>query len=91
MLKLREYAQLLEKLRAEKEARDVLLTVAIDYLEKSVNKLNEYYNINKMYQEMLSKTPLCSSCRNKLLNWIIMSSIKGNLQTLSRRTISPKQ
>jgi hypothetical protein len=91
LLRFAEDAKQLEKLRAEKEAMDILLTVSIDYLEKAVNMLNEYYNVNKMYQEMLSKTPLCSSCRNKLLNWIIRYSITGNLQTLSRGAVSPKQ
>jgi hypothetical protein len=82
LLRFAEDVKQLEKLRAEKEAMDVLLTVATDYLEKAVKKLNEYYCINKMYQEMFSKS-LCSSCRSKVLKWIIMCSITGNLQTLS--------
>jgi hypothetical protein len=90
LLRFAEDVKQVEKLRAEKEAMDVLLTVATDYLEKAVKKLNEYYCINKMYQEMFSKS-LCSSCRSKVLKWIIMCSITGNLQTLSRGTISPKQ
>jgi hypothetical protein len=80
--KLREDVQLLEKLRAEKEAMDILLTVSIDYLEKAVNMLNEYYNVNKMYQEMLSKTPLCSSCRSKILRWILFYQASGSMPIL---------
>jgi hypothetical protein len=56
MLKLREDAQLLKKLEAERNWWEVIATVATDYLEKAVDRLNGYYKIIKIYEEMLSQT-----------------------------------
>jgi hypothetical protein len=91
MLKLREDAQLLKELEAERNKWEVIATVATDYLEKAVDRLNGYYKIIKMYEEMLSQTPLCLSCRNGLLNWIVMYSLTRNLQTVSQQITSQKK
>ena len=48
----------------------MLATALIYYLEK-YKKPNEYYNTNKMYREIISKT-LCTSCRGKLLREVII-------------------
>ena len=56
----------------------MLATAFIYYLEK-YNKPNEYYNTNKMYQEIISET-LCTSCRGKLLREVIIYGLtRGNL------------
>jgi hypothetical protein len=70
----------LEKLRAERDGWEVLATVSMDYLEKAVKKLNEYLNVKKMYEEMLSQIPLCSTCRSKILRWILFYNLISKSQ-----------
>jgi hypothetical protein len=74
LLRFAEDAKQLEKLRAERDALDILLTVSLDYLEKATSKLNEYLSVNKMYQEIFSRS-LCSTCRSKILKWILAYSV----------------
>lgn|GEM_PF-5897296 len=68
------------KLRAERDGWEALATVSIDYLEKAVKKLNEYLNVKKMYEEMLSQIPLCSTCRSKILRWILFYNLTSKSQ-----------